>query len=105
MRRQRNAIPHALSATSSPLLLLTAASHRPKIRARALTALRDLCAMPVSNILVVSHGGFLNPVLRELTGNGRAWSKFGDTGFTCLRLSREGHTVGVLGVQGQPHLA
>lgn len=74
-----------------------------QIRARALTALHELWAMPISNVLVVSHGGFLNSALRELTGSGRAWFEFGDTGFARLRLSRESHTVRVLSVNEQPH--
>ncbi|AZI41556.1 histidine phosphatase family protein [Deinococcus psychrotolerans] len=76
-----------------------------QIRARALTALHELWAMPLSNILIVSHGGFLNSVLRELIGSNHAWFEFGDTGFARLRLSRESHTVRVLSVNEQPHIA
>ncbi|AWN22988.1 histidine phosphatase family protein [Deinococcus irradiatisoli] len=75
-----------------------------QIRARALTALHDLWAMPVSKVLLVSHGGFLNSVLRELTGAERGWFAFGDTGFARLSLTRTSHTVTVLGVNEQPHL-
>ncbi len=74
-----------------------------QIRARALTALHELWAMPAANVLVVSHGGFLNSVLRELSAGGRAWFEFGDTGFARLRLSRDSHTVRVLSVNEQPH--
>ena len=74
-----------------------------QIRARALTALHDLWALPVSNMLVVSHGGFLNSVLRELTGSTRGWFAFGDTAFATVRLSRGHHTAVVLGVNEQPH--
>ena len=75
-----------------------------QIRARALTALHELWAMPVSNVLIVSHGGFLNSVMRELTGATRGWFAFGDTGFARLSLSRGSHTATVLGVGEQPHL-
>ncbi len=76
-----------------------------QIRARALTALHELWAMPVSNVLVVSHGGFLNSVLCELLGSTRAWFEFGDTSFARLSLARKSHTVRVLGVDEQPHTA
>lgn len=38
------------------------------IRARALLALESVWQSGASNVLVVSHSGFLNSVLRELTG-------------------------------------
>lgn len=74
-----------------------------QIRARALTALHELWSMPVSNLLVVSHGGFLNSVLRELTGTTRGWFAFGDTGFARLSLPRGSHTAMVLSVNERPH--
>lgn len=74
-----------------------------QIRARALTGLHELWALPHSNILVVSHGGFLNSVLRELTGATRGWFAFGDTAYARVRLNRGSHTAVVLGVNEQPH--
>jgi len=76
-----------------------------QIRARALTALHEMWTMPVSNLLIVSHGGFLNSVLCELLGSTRAWFEFGDTSFARLSLARKSHTVRVLGVDEQPHTA
>ncbi|MFC4452538.1 histidine phosphatase family protein [Deinococcus sonorensis] len=74
-----------------------------QFRARALAALHDLWALPGSNFLVVSHGGFLNAVLGELLGASRAWFQFEDTSFARLRLSRQHHTAVVLGINLQPH--
>ena len=74
------------------------------IRARALLALEAVWQSGASNILVVSHGGFLNSVLREVTGAHRGWFAFGDTAFTTVRLSRTSHTAVVTGVNLQPHL-
>lgn len=73
-----------------------------QIRARALSALHDLWGLPFTNVLVVSHGGFSNSLLRELTGTTRGG--FGDTAFATLRLRRGTHTAVVTGVNLQPHL-
>jgi 2,3-bisphosphoglycerate-dependent phosphoglycerate mutase len=75
-----------------------------RVRARALLALERVWQSGASTVLVVSHGGFLNSVLRELTGAHRGWFAFGDTGFTTLRLSRTSHTAVVTGVNLTPHL-
>ncbi|ACO47284.2 histidine phosphatase family protein [Deinococcus deserti] len=75
------------------------------IRARALLALELLWQGGGERLLVVSHGGFLNSLLRELLGSGRVWFAFGDTSFTTVRLSRTSHTALVTGVNLAPHLA
>lgn len=74
------------------------------IRARALLALERVWRAGAARILVVSHGGFLNSVLRELTGAQRAWFAFGDTGFATVELSRTSHTALLTGVNLTPHL-
>lgn len=75
-----------------------------RVRARALLALEWVWQSGAANVLVVSHGGFLNSVLRELTGAQRGWFAFGDTGFATLRLSRTSHTAVMTGVNLTPHL-
>lgn len=75
------------------------------IRARALLALELLWQGGGERLLVVSHGGFLNSLLRELLGSGRAWFAFGDTSFATVRLSRSSHTALVTGVNLTPHLS
>ncbi|GGO34995.1 hypothetical protein GCM10008949_36660 [Deinococcus humi] len=55
-------------------------------------------------MLVVSHGGFLNSMLRELLQTPRAWFKFGDTSFATVGLNRRNHTAVVTGVNLCPHL-
>ncbi|GAA5513859.1 putative phosphoserine phosphatase 2 [Deinococcus carri] len=79
------------------------------IRARALLALERLWQVGgqagTANLLVVSHGGFLNSLLRELTGAQRAWFLFGDTAFATVELSRTSHTAWLTGVNRMPHLA
>ncbi|MFB9083203.1 hypothetical protein [Deinococcus wulumuqiensis] len=57
------------------------------------------------NVLVVSHGGLLNTVLRELMGVQHGWFAFEDTRFANLRLSRTSQTVLLTGVNLGPHLA
>ena len=74
------------------------------IRARALTALELLWAVPASRLLVVSHGGFLNSLMHELIGSRNAWFGFGDTSYATLSLSRGSHTVRIGGVNLHPHL-
>lgn len=74
------------------------------IRARALTALELLWAVPAERLLVVSHGGFLNSLMHELIGSRQAWFNFGDTGYATLTLSRGNHMVRVTGVNLRPHL-
>ena len=74
------------------------------IRVRALTALEWLWTLKAERLLVVSHGGFLNSMLCELTRSQHAWFEFDDTSYTTLRLSRLSHTVRVLGVNLHPHL-
>ncbi|KEF34489.1 phosphoglycerate mutase [Deinococcus sp. RL] len=74
------------------------------IRARALLALEQLWQGGGEHALVVSHGGFLNSLLRELTGGHRGWFRFGDTAFATVELSRESHTALVTGVNLTPHL-
>ncbi|GMA15870.1 histidine phosphatase family protein [Deinococcus metallilatus] len=74
------------------------------IRARALLALESVWQAGAANVLVVSHGGFLNSVLRELTGAHRGWFAFGDTGFATVQLSRASHTALLTGVNLTPHL-
>ncbi|MFC4427781.1 histidine phosphatase family protein [Deinococcus navajonensis] len=74
------------------------------IRARALQALELLWRGGGERLLVVSHGGFLNSMLRELTASGRLWVPFGDTSFATVRLSRVNQTVMVTGVNLRPHL-
>ena len=56
------------------------------------------------DILVVSHGGFLNSMLRELLGVQHGWFAFEDTRFATLHLSRTSHTVMLTGVHLAPHL-
>ncbi len=73
-------------------------------RARVLTALELLWAVPVERLLVISHGGFLNSLLHELIGSRQAWFGFGDTGYSTLTLSRGSHTVSIGGVNLHPHL-
>ncbi|WP_198297122.1 histidine phosphatase family protein [Deinococcus sp. DB0503] len=75
------------------------------IRARALLALERVWQTGVTNVLLVSHGGFLNSVLRELTGAGRGWFAFGDTGFATVELSRTSHTAVLTAVNLTPHLS
>ncbi|MPY66658.1 histidine phosphatase family protein [Deinococcus sp. SDU3-2] len=74
------------------------------IRARALLALELIWQGGGEHALVVSHGGFLNSMLRELTGAHRAWFRFGDTAFVTVELSRTSHTALVTGVNLTPHL-
>ncbi|MDL2342720.1 histidine phosphatase family protein [Deinococcus sp. MIMF12] len=74
------------------------------IRARALLALELIWRGGAENVLVVSHGGFLNAMLRELTGAHRGRFRFGDTAFATAELSRESHTAVVTGVNLTPHL-
>ncbi|WP_104991687.1 histidine phosphatase family protein [Deinococcus sp. NW-56] len=74
------------------------------IRARALLALELIWQGGGEHALVVSHGGFLNAMLRELTGAHRAWFRFGDTAFATVELSRTSHTALVTGVNLTPHL-
>lgn len=75
------------------------------IRARALLALEGVWQSGASRVLVVSHGGFLNTVLRELLGTSRGWFAFGDTSFATVTLARTSHTARVTGVDLAPHLA
>lgn len=74
------------------------------IRARALLALEHIWQGGGAHALVVSHGGFLNSLLRELTGAHRAWFRFGDTAFATAELSQTSHTALVTGVNLTPHL-
>lgn len=74
------------------------------IRARALLTLELLWQAGGERLLVVSHGGFLNSLLRELIGSERAWFAFGDTSFATVGLSRGSHTAEVTGVNLTPHL-
>lgn len=74
------------------------------IRARALTALEQVWQGGGENVLIVSHGGFLNSLLRELLGMERGYFAFGDTAFATVRLSRSSHTAVVTGVNLAPHL-
>lgn len=73
------------------------------IRARALLALEMLWQDGASNLLVVSHGGFMNTLLREIFKSERAYFPFGDTTFTTLILSRDSHDVWLTGVGLRPH--
>ena len=75
------------------------------IRARALTALELIWAGGGERVLVVSHGGFSNSMLRELLRTERGWFEFDDTSFTTVRLSRVTHTAFVSGVNLSPHLS
>lgn len=74
------------------------------IRARALQALALVWQGGGEDILVVSHGGFLNSMLRELLGVQHGWFAFEDTRFATLHLSRTSHTVMLTGVNLAPHL-
>lgn len=74
------------------------------IRARALSALELIWAGGGERVLVVSHGGFSNSMLRELLSTERGWFAFDDTSFTTLRLGRDSHTAFVSGVNLSPHL-
>lgn len=74
------------------------------IRARALLALELIWQSGRSNVLVVSHGGFCNSLLRELTAAQRGWFAFGDTAFATVRLDRGSHNVHITGVNLAPHL-
>ena len=74
------------------------------IRARALHALEWLWQAGGENVLVVSHGGFLNSMLRELTRCRDTWFMLGDTTFCTVTVSRTSHTVWVTGVGLAPHL-
>lgn len=74
------------------------------IRARALGALELLWHSGEERLLVVSHGGFLNSLLRELLRMEWGWFSFGDTSFATVRLSRSSHTALVTGVNLAPHL-
>lgn len=74
------------------------------IRARALHALELIWQGGEENVLVVSHGGLLNTVLRELMGVQHGWFAFEDTRFATLRLSRTSHAVMLTGVNLGPHL-
>ncbi|PNY81494.1 histidine phosphatase family protein [Deinococcus koreensis] len=74
------------------------------IRARALSALELIWQGGGERVLVVSHGGFSNSMLRELLRTDRGWFEFDDTSFTTLRLSRATHTAFVSGVNRSPHL-
>ncbi|EYB66788.1 phosphoglycerate mutase [Deinococcus phoenicis] len=78
---------------------------RAAIRARALLALEGLWRAGANNVLVVSHGGFLNSVLCELTGAERGWFAFRATGFATLTLRRDSPTALLTGVNLAPHLA
>ena len=74
------------------------------IRARALQALALVWQGGGEDILVVSHGGFLNSMLRELTGAHRAQFAFGDTSFATVKLSHESHMARLTAVNLAPHL-
>lgn len=74
------------------------------IRARALQTLALVWQGGGEDILVVSHGGFLNSMLRELLGVQHGWFAFEDTRFATLHLSRTSHTVMLTGVNLAPHL-
>lgn len=74
------------------------------IRARALLALEHIWPGGGERILIVSHGGFLNSMLRELLRMQHGWFAFGDTSFATLRLNRQSHTALVTGVNLCPHL-
>jgi 2,3-bisphosphoglycerate-dependent phosphoglycerate mutase len=74
------------------------------IRARALHALEFVWQGGGQRVLVVTHGGFGNSLLRELLGASRGWVAFGDTAFATLRLSRGHHTALLTGVNLTPHL-
>ena len=74
------------------------------IRARALRALEDIWQGGAERVLLVSHGGFLNSMLRELLRMQHGWFEFGDTSFATLRLNRRSHTALVTGVNLGPHL-
>ncbi|MFC3831723.1 MULTISPECIES: histidine phosphatase family protein [Deinococcus] len=75
------------------------------IRARALHALELIWQGGGERVLVVTHGGFGNSLLRELLGMQHGWFPFGDTAFATVRLSRLSHTAYVTGVNLAPHLA
>jgi 2,3-bisphosphoglycerate-dependent phosphoglycerate mutase len=75
------------------------------IRARALLALEHLWTGGGERILVVSHGGFLNSMLRELLQTPRGWFAFGDTSFATVQLSRRSQTALVTGVNLCPPLS
>lgn len=75
------------------------------IRARALVALEHIWQGGGEQVLVVSHGGFLNSMLRELLRMEHGWFEFGDTSFATLRLNRRSHTALVTGVNLSPHLS
>ncbi len=74
------------------------------IRARALHALELVWNGGGQRVLLVTHGGFGNSLLRELLGMQRGWFAFGDTAFATLRLSRGSHTALLTGVNLTPHL-
>ncbi|QFP78197.1 histidine phosphatase family protein [Deinococcus sp. AJ005] len=74
------------------------------IQARALLALELIWTGGGQRVLIVSHGGFLNSILRELLRMERGWFEFGDTSFATLRLNRQSHTALVTGVDLCPHL-
>lgn len=74
------------------------------IRARALHALELIWQGGGDNILVVTHGGFGNSMLREMTGAVHGWFAFDDTSYATVRLSRTSHTAYVTGVNLRPHL-
>ena len=74
------------------------------IRARALHALELVWQGGGQRVLVVTHGGFGNSLLRELLGASRGWVAFGDTAFATLCLDRGSHTAVLTGVNLTPHL-
>ncbi len=74
------------------------------IRARALHALELIWQGGGERVLVVTHGGFGNSLLRELLGIHHGWFAFGDTAFATVRPNRGSHTALVTGVNLAPHL-
>ena len=68
-----------------------------QLHARAMLALQSLMDKPAGRILVVSHGGILNALIRVMLGmpiptnNAGAFFHFGDTGYLDLVYDRENH--------------
>jgi len=77
---------------------------RAAVRARALHALELVWNGGGERVLIVTHGGFGNSLLRELLGTPHGWFAFGDTAYATLSLSRASHTAYVTGVNLAPHL-
>ncbi|PTA68691.1 histidine phosphatase family protein [Deinococcus arcticus] len=107
MKRDEALVRYPIPAFRHDLDALTTdgGESQAAIRARALTALELIWQSGGERVLVVTHGGFGNSLLRELLGMSGGWFAFGDTAFATLRLSRTSHTALITGINLTPHLA